>query len=515
MQQFTPIYEKLYPFQQEAFHFGLDSGLMLLSLDPGLGKTVTSIAICEQLMEDGRARGGLVIVPATLKFQWLDEIARWAPDSIAIVIDGTPKQREEQYRRAARAEYVIVNYEQIVNDWDKVWSQHHGIDLDFIIADEVTYLKSFTSKRSKRVKRLADSAEFRIGLTGTPVENRAEEAYSLMQFVDPDLLGRFDIFDRTFIVRNDWGQVDFYRNLPLLHKLLSERMYRRTRKDPEIASQLPKVQHIPVRVHLDRKTATVYNDISQTLQAEMAEMVRTGGWDIAAHYGQGSSESHEQQGWVMSMLLAMRMLVGYPEVLRTAKGRFAQEIVGNGRLPATLGHAKRDYLYELLEEILEDPDSKVVVFSFFKSMLKLIADDLADRGIVCELFTGDQNAKQKAVAKKRFQGDREVRVLLSSDAGGYGVDLPQANYLINYDLPWSAGALEQRNSRIIRLSSQFDHLTIYHLMCEHTVEEWVYEVVTSKRTLADAIVDGEGVSSKGELTLPASSLTTFLEEHVP
>jgi SNF2 family DNA or RNA helicase len=135
----------------------------------------------------------------------------------ALVIDGTPKKRAEQYAEAmdwrnSGVDYIILNYEQIVNDWDSIQDLPRG----FVVLDEATAIKSFRSKRSRAVKRLSN-APYRYALTGTPIENgKPEELYSIMQFVDSKVLGRFDIFDSAFIVRNAWGGVQHYRNLPTL-----------------------------------------------------------------------------------------------------------------------------------------------------------------------------------------------------------------------------------------------------------------------------------------------------------
>jgi SNF2 family DNA or RNA helicase len=126
------------------------------------------------------------------------------------------------------------------------------------------------------------------------------------------------------------------------------------------------------------------------------------------------------------------------------------------------------------------------------------------------LVNGDMSNKAKDVAKRRFQTDPKCRLFLSSDAGGYGVDLPQAQYLISYDLPWSAGALAQRNARIIRLSSTFDTVTIFSLLMKGSIEERQYDMLAQKNLIASAVVDGKGADSDGRLVLNLSTLRTFL-----
>src|SRR5690606_28340090 len=140
--------------------------------------------------------------------------------------------------------------------------------------------------------------------------------------------------------------------------------------------------------------------------------------------------------------------------------QYADELQKRGALDGVTYAPKLVAVCEYIEEVLDsDPSNKVVLFSFFKDNLNLIKQATA-KMTKSVLFTGDLTAPQKDAAKKQFQTDPETRLFLSSDAGGYGVDLPQANFLISYDLPWSSGKLEQREARIIRLSSEFPHVTV-------------------------------------------------------
>jgi len=149
-----------------------------------------------------------------------------------------------------------------------------------------------------------------------------------------------------------------------------------------------------------------------------------------------------------------------------------------------------------------------VLFSFFKKNLKLLAENTKDL-TKSVLFTGDMDSTQKDAAKQKFSNDPNTRLFLSSDAGGYGVDLPQANYLISYDLPWSAGKLDQREARIIRLSSQHPHVTIASFVMKGSVEERQYEMLQQKRGINEAFVDG-GYDSQGKFELTIGTLSNFI-----
>jgi len=310
----------LFPYQTEAVGRMCEQKTMLIAYDLGLGKTVLTIAAIEQLMDSEQiTEPGLVICLSSLKYQWASSIEKFS-NSKPLVIDGTKKQRDAQYARAMNWEgdYIIMNYEQVVNDWDIVRKLPRG----FVVLDEATAIKSFKSKRTKQVKQLV-SSPVRFALTGTPIENgKPEELYSIMQFVDKDVLGRFDIFDSTFIVRNSWGGVDRYRNLPTLHKKMKEASVRKSQKDKDVAPYLPESIHKdPIFVHFDRKTAKLYSKIVADLLYDLdnAQTLFGGSFNILSHYGfqnQQGSQADELRGRIMSKVTALRCFVHILNFLR-------------------------------------------------------------------------------------------------------------------------------------------------------------------------------------------------------
>jgi len=164
----------------------------------------------------------------------------------------------------------------------------------------------------------------------------------------------------------------------------------------------------------------------------------------------------------------------------------------------------------LIREILEaHPENKIVFFSFFKDMLDIVAE--RTRSLTKSvLFTGAVSITNRDKAKQTFATDPDTRLFLSSDAGGIGLDLPVANYLISYDLPWSSGAFAQRQSRIIRLSSKFPQVTLLTIQVAGSIEEYQHALLAQKKKVAEAVVDGKGINTRGNLTLDLRSLTDFL-----
>ena len=518
----------LLPYQPEAVDRMCERKKMLVAYDLGLGKTVLTIAAVERLMDSRDImEPGLVVCLSSLKYQWANQIEKFTDGtSRALVIDGTKAKRAEQYEVAndwknSKVDYIVLNYEQVVNDWEYVKELPRG----FVVLDEATAIKSFRSKRSKYTKRLSN-APYKFALTGTPIENgKPEELFSIMQFVDADVLGSFKWFDESFIFRNNWGAVTSYRNLEVLHQKMKKASVRKAQKDPDVAPFLPDAIHKdPIEVIFDRKSSKLYEKIKKDLllDLEKAQDLFGGFFNILAHYGVESSHGGPEDMWrgkIMSKVGALKMLCSHPDLLRTsaekyvstgAEGsQYAYELVEEGLLEGVNTSNKLDYLLEYVTDFLDQDDAnKVVIFATYVDMLDKIAESLGvDR---CRLYSGKLDAKTKEENKIAFNNNPDIRVLISSDAGGYGVDLPAANLLVNYDLPWSSGAANQRNGRIKRASSTWKTIVIQDILIGGSIETRQFEALQQKSSVANAIIDGEGIDEKGGVPLSIGSLREFL-----
>jgi len=504
----------LWPYQQEAVERMVDRGQMLLGMVMGAGKTPTTLGAIEQLHSEGEVDRCLVVVPASLKFQWLREISKFT-DAKATVIDGPKNKRDVQWRMSINSRYVIVNAETLANDVDRIGT------IQAVVIDESTMIKNRSAKRSRLLKKVGKTVPYRYALTGQPIENRPEELFSIMEFVDKDVLGDFKMFDRTFIVRDNWGKPTRYRNLDKMHKTMQECMVRKTRDD--IKDQLPDIIHQTVPVTFDAGGAAAYRRIANDLLAKISEAMGKGkgGFNLWAHYNGGDGD--ETQGQIMSRLTVLRMLCDNHLLVRksatdfkdpnTPKGsEYAYDIVHRGWLEGVTKTPKLDAVVEYITEVLDqDNNNKVVLFSFFKENLRLIQHAMTSI-TDSVLFMGGMSAEERDASKQRFADDPKCRLFLSSDAGGYGVDLPMANYLISYDLPWSSGKLEQREARIIRLSSEFPHVTIATFVMQGSIEERQYDMLQMKRSVNEAFIDGKHHDNDGSMALTLDTLSGFLRE---
>lgn len=512
----------LKPYQIEAVAKMVGQQHILVAYEMGLGKTPMTICAIEELRTMRVVdKPVLVLCLASLKYQWQKEIAKFS-DQTSMVIDGTKPQRTKQYAEMSKYNYIIMNYEQVVNDWDLIV----GFKFDAIVCDEATAIKGFRAKRAKKVKELAKKVEVRFALTGTPIENgRPEEVFSIMQFVDPKVLGRFDIFDKTFIVRNHFGGVQRYRNLPILHKTLMEHSVRKAQHDEDVKPFLPEaIYREPQIIKLDKAAQTLYNYIANDLKDLLLQARETYGasFNLAVHYGQmydAGDPANELRGEVMSRIGAMRMLCSSPQVLMSSYTNFDNHTGKGSAYVHSLGdllHSvsktpKLDATIEYLQDHLDIDDTyKAVVFASYLDSVSEIVDRLNTKGYGAVAYTGEMNAVKKEDAKVKFQTRPHIRVLVSSDAGGYGVDLPQANLLINYDQPWSSGLAVQRNGRINRTSSEWPSITIQDILVKDSIEQRQYDMLKQKGNVAGAILDGSNINAKGGVDLTVGSLIDFL-----
>jgi SNF2 family DNA or RNA helicase len=530
----------LHPYQEEAVDRAVERGSLLIAYTMGLGKTLVALATIEELIAAGEVRQSLLVVPAGLKWQWAQSIARftdvaarrvqlrkgvyiWVPEeSVCVVVDGTPAKRKAAYQQAIdhRPEFTIVSYEQVRNDFRMV----RRLKPDCIVLDEASAIKGFTAKRTKLTKQL--DAPFRFALTGTPVENRPEELYSILQWVDPKVLGRFDLFDRSFIVRNKWGGVVRYKNLQVLHKKARPAMVRKTRTDPDVAKYLPQVQESVKQVTLHPKLRGLYQRISDDLSTALADANMTGSFDLTQYYsGTLQSQLGSAAGDIMARTSALLMLCDDPRLLQRSAEKYlkgdgqgsayAAGLLESGRLVDAPSNKLDEIVADVTDILDGESDSKVILFSFYKDVVQELSDRLGSESNRAVVYTGDMNVKQKAAAQTRFQTDPEVRLFISSDAGGYGVDLPQANYLINVDLAWSAGKMDQRNGRHVRVGSAHKRVYILNYLIEGSIEERTYQMLAMKRQVASATLDGVGADSKGVIENSVGSLASYLADTPP
>ncbi len=462
----------LFPYQVKGvLHLAL-GGRVMLADDMGLGKTVQAIGATELLARIGEVERVLVVCPTSLKSEWAEQIAG-ATDRETQLVQGLLPARLAQYAEAPF--YTVTNYEQVRNDLAHI---QRLVRPDLVILDEAQRIKNWRTKTADSVKRL--ESRFAFVLTGTPLENRIDEVYSIAQYLDPDLLGPLFRFNRRYYVLDDRGRPVSLKHLDELHRRIGTVMLRR-RKD-DIEQELP-----------DRVVNNFYLPMTEVQADRYADyeamVVRLA--SIARSRPLSDVEFKRMQGG----LACMRMLCDTAYILD----------------PTERDCPKLEELERILEDLLSDPTSKVIVFSEWVRMLSLVRERLQEMGVEYAWHTGSVPQQKRRAEIQRFKEDPDCRVFLSSESGGAGLNLQAANAVINVDLPWNPAKLEQRIARAWR-KHQKRTVHVVNLVAENTIEHRMLGVLEAKQGLSDAVLDGATEDGKLELPSGRKALLERLEE---
>ena len=420
-----------------------------LADDMGLGKTLQLIA----LHLHRRALGlgpTLVICPTTLLGTWRREIERFAPGVSVRRFHGTTRDLDD----LGNDEVVLTTYGVVRSDHERLASAGWGL----VVADEAQHAKNPNSRTAKALRTLPAPA--RVALTGTPVENRLSELWSILDWTTPGLLGPLQSFQRSYAV-----PVERYRDAEAtdrLARLTRPFLLRRRKSDPGIAPELPPKTESDVVVGLTAEQATLYEAVVRDAMAKIA-----------------ATDGIERRGLVLGLLTALKQVCNHPAQLLKETGPLAGR---SGKLAA---------LDELLT-ILGDEGESVLVFTQYVAMGRLLERHLADRGLATQFLHGGVTAAGRERMVADFQAGVAPIFLLSLKAGGVGLTLTKATHVVHYDRWWNPAVEDQATDRAYRIG-QDKPVQVHRLITEGTVEDRVAELINSKRALADAVVgSGEG-----------------------
>lgn len=455
----------LYSYQREGMLHLAFTERALLADEMGLDKTVQAIAACVLLQRLRGVERVLVICPASLKGEWEEQIARFT-DLPSRLVFGPRAQRLRQYSAGdgPGAFFYVMNYEQILFEGADVQQR---LAPDVIILDEAQRIKNWQSRTAQAVKRLRSPYAF--VLTGTPIENRIDELYSILQFLDPGLLGPLFRFNRDFYELDDRGRPAGYKNLGELHRRVAPVLLRR-RKD-EVEGQLPGRTDKHYFIPMEAEQLTRYSEYERRV-AQLAA--------LAQRRPLTPDEMDKLQQW----LSCMRMLCDTPYILDS-----------DCRVCPKLGE-----LQEILAETLAEPGTKVLIFSEWERMLELVREAVQEMETDYAWHTGSVPTIKRRAEIRRFKEDPACRLFLSTDSGSLGLNLQAASVVINLDLPWNPARLEQRIARAWR-KHQTRPVRVLHLVTAESIEHRMISILARKQALADSVLDQRGDLS----TLPLPS----------
>ena len=447
----------LYPYQKEGIRFAFERGRTIIADEMGLGKTIQAIGTAELLRREGLAEQILIVCPTSLKYQWQREIERFSKDKehspehpLTLVIEGNPLKRKEQY--ASDVPYKIVSYNCMSNDV-KMWG---SLQTEVLIMDEVQRLKNWKTQISMAARKIR--SDYAVILSGTPLENKLEELYSVMEFADNFCLGPYWQFRADSIVTDDGGKVIGYQNLNKVGDMARERLIRRTKK--QVAIQMPKRTDQNIFVPMTKEQM----DIHEEFKMSVANLVYK--WR-KLHF---LPEKDRQR--LLQFLSMMRMVCDSTYIL-DQKSRYDTKVTET---------------MSILQQVFDNGDEKVVIFSQWERMTRLIAYELDKLGVRYEYLHGGVPSKARRDLINNFTDNSDSRVFLSTDAGSTGLNLQAGSIMINLDLPWNPAVLEQRIARIYRLGQE-RNVQVINLVSRGTIEESMLGKLRFKTAMFEGVLD--------------------------
>lgn len=427
-----------------------------LADDMGLGKTVQAIAY---MLSEARKGAALVVAPASVLPNWRSELERFAP-SLNVRVLNSAADRKAEIEAAGAGDVALTTYGLLISEEEALVAKQWNI----VCLDEAHAIKNRDTKMSKVAMQL--NARNRLAMTGTPIQNHLGELWNLFQFLNPGLLGTHEQFHKKFIVPIE---ADGSRNLQRqLKRILSPFMLRRTKR--EVAEELPDKTEIKLTVDLSEEETAVY----ETLRARAAKQLE---------------QSNRVDVNVLTQITQLRRAACTPQLV-------SPDFTGES--------SKLNAFTTLIEEICEG-DNKVLVFSQFTSFLKLAKDALDAAGYKYLYFDGSTTIAQREKIVEQFRNDDSKIFLISLKAGGLGLNLTEANYVIHLDPWWNPAIEQQATDRAYRIG-QKQKVTVYHLISAHTIEEKILRLHATKRDLADQLLEGNSLSHK----LTAADLLAIL-----
>lgn len=501
----------LYPYQRQGVAMGAVRSGLLIGDEAGLGKTSQAIGVGWLALEEKSADRVVCIVPAHLRTQWHEEIVKFCGDKSVVVVDGTPKQRATQYELAAEARWLVVHYDILHRDVEDVKKLIRGAVL---IVDEAHRIRNAQTKRSKAVRSLARLASKRVALSATAVENSPDEWYWVLSgLAVPGALGNFTEFAGRYMYPGRFGGYEGARNIRELADRSGAHFLRRRKAD--VAKFLPplQLQHVPLdpdpayaqllrRVHRDAK-----EEIAALASMERAALARQ-------HEDGADFDAAVDTTAGMTAVGMLRMLCSSPRLLRSSDSDSAAALIEAGLVPEEDG-PKMDELRVLAAEYQAMGD-RLVIFSTFKRMVDLIAERFGDDGIRYVVITGETPRRGRDEAVRRFTDPNDdVTALVCTDAAAEGLNLGKTcSTLVNVDIPWTAGRLEQRANRIHRLDGTHPSYRVLNMTVRGTIEEGILRRVENKEDLSRAIY-GEKVGGRritGRSRVGGASFVEAIEE---
>ena len=429
----------------------------ILADDMGLGKTLQSIVYIASILREEKDKNAtrphfLIVCPTSLIYNWLDEIENFAPFITASVVSGVPQERKEAIESYQKYDVLITSYPLIRRDV----TIYEEINFHTVFIDEAQFIKNESSLNAKSVKRLV--ATHRYALTGTPIENSLSELWSIFDFIMPGYLHSHSKFVELYekpILKEDKEALED------LHQHISPFILRRMKKD--VLTELPDKYESKMLTELSEEQKKVYLSYLENIRNDIHTELSDGGLD-------------RNRMKILAALTRLRQICCHPST-------FLENYQG--------GSGKLDLLMELIPEAIAN-DHRILVFSQFTSMLRIIEEELKDMNISYFYLEGSTPTEERNENVKRFNNGEGKVFLISLKAGGTGLNLVGADTVIHYDPWWNPAVEEQATDRVYRIGQQ-NKVHVLKLITKGTIEEKIFKLQRKKKELSDSIISSKEV----------------------
>ncbi len=448
---FSGIKADLFDYQKEGIQFATTRKSAIIADEMGLGKTIQAIGTALEKKELFGFSRMLVVCPASLKSQWQSEIEKFS-DETAVLVQGLPDEREQLYK-TSDATFMIVNYETVLRD-QKVIAK---AAFDFVILDEAQRVKNFETKTAHAIKHI--NARHTLIITGTPIENKLIDLFSLVSVLDDQYLGPLWEFSYQHCLfdSDKVNKINGYYNLQALKQKMERILIRREKN--KVLDQLPYVQQQEVRVGLT------------SLQQ-----------DYHASYARGLAQIIHKKFLTPYDMKKMQLLLASMRMVCDSSYLVDESTHDSPKL--------EELKYILLEELdIRHSKRKVIIFSEWVKMHKLIGRMLRENNIGFTELNGKVPVAKRGELIKRFETSDSCQVFLSTEAGGAGLNLQMADILINFELPWNPAKKNQRIGRIDRLGQKSSHLSIFNFVSNNSIEVRIAQGLLVKQSLFDGVLN--------------------------